>query len=285
MAGTPAPAAGTAAEALRRGALHRRGQATAPSRQTGGRRLDHGVGDDRRLPAQFADAGLQRPGGPLGPRGLGAQDGAQGDLAGRQALDLGAAVALGALDGEQALAGQGGEAADADDLGLALDQGLGPRLKLRRHGADQDGGAHRVDCLVRRDQQGRRRFAAHHLQGRQQAALTGALAGKRGDQSRLAVAQFLETGALGFHLHIVRRLGPAQFGQLTIQIDDLVSGGGGFGAQATGARCLVAILGLKPGQFRTGRSRALARRRPRQQQRQPRRQKKKKPRPPAHQSR
>ena len=52
-------------------------------------------------------------GGAFGGLGLGAQHGLERGLARGQGLDLGAAVALGALGGEQLLAVQGGEAADA----------------------------------------------------------------------------------------------------------------------------------------------------------------------------
>uniref|UniRef100_A0A0N4ZL51 PE-PGRS family protein n=1 Tax=Parastrongyloides trichosuri TaxID=131310 RepID=A0A0N4ZL51_PARTI len=123
MAGAPAPTGRAAAEALRGRPRDRGRQAATACRQAGGGRLFGRLRHLRRLPAQFADTGFQRLGRALGPRGLGPQHRAQGRLARRQPLDFGAPVVLGALDGEQALAGQGGETTDAADLGLTLHQG------------------------------------------------------------------------------------------------------------------------------------------------------------------
>ena len=221
----------------------RGGQAGATARQAG--RGRGRVGHGGRTAAEVADAGLQGGCGALGPGGVGAQHGQQGGAAAGQVLDLGAAIALGALGGQEAFAGQDGEAADADDLGLTRGEGGGAALHLRGHGLHQDGGADGVDGAVGGDQQRRRGLAAHHLQGGQEAALTVAGLGQFGDDGGLAPAQVAQPLALGRQLDVIGGLVAAQGRQFAVEGRDLGLGVAGIGAQAPRAHLFVAVLGLK----------------------------------------
>ena len=226
-----------------RRAADRRGEASATAGQAGGRRGR--VGDRRGAAAEVADPGLQGGCGALGQGGVGAQHGQQGGAAAGQVLDLGAAVALGAFGGQEAFAGQDGEAADADDLGLTRGEGGGAALHLRGHGLHQDGGADGVDGAVGGDQQRRRGLAAHHLQGGQEPALTVAGLGQFGDDGGLAPAQVAQPLALGGQLHVIGGLVAAQGRQFAVEGGDLGLGVAGVGAQAPRAHLFVAVLGLK----------------------------------------
>jgi hypothetical protein len=128
---------------------------------------------------------------------------------------------------------------------LPVRQPVRARPKLRRDGAKQDAGPHRVDRLVRRHQQGRRRLARHHLQGGEQSRLLALVARHLGHQTRFPLAQFAQTGALAGDQGVVLSDRCAQGRQLAIQIGDLVRGLIRLGSQATGAGALVPILGLQ----------------------------------------
>ncbi len=194
---------------------------------------------------------------PFGPLGVGPQDDGQLTAAATQGFDLGPPVHLGALGGEQRLAGQGGAAAGVLNLGLLLQQGVGALAQGRRHGLHQDGGAHGVHGPVGGDQQRRRRLAAHHLQRRQQPALTGPLAAQLRQQDRLALAQFGQARPLGVDGGGVALILQRQTPQILIQPRHLLGGVLGVGAQAAGAQLLLTVLHAQARQLLGGRVGAL----------------------------